>query len=364
MLSSKYLKFLLSFILLFKNFVSAQVQDPHVDLYEVDPVGFLSVVIFGHIFVFCGLIGVTFILIRVFLRWSLKRKSLSMALRVPFYLSMLDLGFLIFQAITIGYLTINHEPMTGFTCKVYATMSTSFTLFHRLVIAGISIITYLRVCKQKICNTGRYDWKLLLPVAILSILIGVMAFNTYGPVIYWCAAEPATVAIPISSISMTIIVLSICMFCYIQTILAIRDIKKQQYLVSESKGVFGKRSTHTPMDSVEIKVTKKVLWYILVFMLQWVPAIPYDIYQFFGRAATWVYCMVIVSINLGPIGNAIFYIVNEGWSRYGTDYCYSADGSENDKTACSTKVDSKSSNNDDNTKFMDIENGSFDFDKN
>ncbi|CAG8762050.1 1718_t:CDS:2, partial [Dentiscutata heterogama] len=125
------------------------------------------------------------------------------------------------RAITNGYLAINHEPMSGLTCKVYATMSTSFTLFHRLIIA---------ICRQKICNTGRYDWKLFLPVAIISLIIGVMAFDTYGPVIYWCAAKPDTVAIPISSIFMTLLVLSICMFCYIQTIQAIRAIKRQQSL--------------------------------------------------------------------------------------------------------------------------------------
>ncbi|KAF0515132.1 putative g-protein coupled receptor 21 [Gigaspora margarita] len=364
MLSTKYFKLFLLFILIFKNFVSA--QESHVDLYEVDPVGFLSVVIFAHIFVPLGFIGVLFMLIRIYFRWSLKRKSLSMALRVPFYLSILDFGFLVFQAITDGYLAINHTAMSGTTCKRYATVTVAFTLFHRLIIAGISVITYLRVCRNKVCDTGRYDWKLFLPVAVLSIFIAVSAYDTYGPVIYWCAALPNTIAIPISSICMTIIVLSICSFCYIQTIRAIRDIKKQQSSVAIVSGVVGNKSTtHSPIDSVEIKVSKKVMGYILVFILQWVPAIPYDICQFFGRAGAWVYCMVIISINMGPIGNAIFYVMNEGWSRYGSEINTSAYDSVTDKS--STKVDSKNStipNYDDNMKFIDIENGSFDIEKN
>ncbi|KAF0399785.1 putative g-protein coupled receptor 21 [Gigaspora margarita] len=302
MLSTKYFNLFLLFILIFKNFVSA--QESHVDLYEIDPIGFLSVVIFAHIFIPLGFIGVLFMLIRIYFSGHLR-----------------------------GYLAINHTAMSGTTCKRYATVTVAFTLFHRLIIASISIITYLRVCRNKVCDTSRYDWKLFLPVAVLSIFTTVSAYDTYGPVIYWCATLPNTIAIPISSIC---------------------------------SGVVGNKSTtHSPIDSVEIKVSKKVMGYILVFILQWVPAIPYDICQFFGHAGTWVYCTVIISINIEPIGNAIFYVMNEGWSRYSSEINTSAYDSVNDKS--STKVDSKNStipNYDDNMKSIDIKNGSFDIEKN
>ncbi|CAG8508772.1 4505_t:CDS:2 [Cetraspora pellucida] len=256
-----------------------------------------------------------------------------MALRVPFYLSML-------------------------ACKTHATITVAFTLFHRLAIAGISIITYLRVCKQKACNTGRYDWKLFLPVAIISVFLSIISFNTYGPVVYWCAAIPNTIAIPIFSIFMTVIVLSICSFCYIRTIQAIRSVKKQQSEIVESSGVIKKRVTlKAPIDSVEMKVSIKVMGYILVFMLQWVPAIPYDIYQFYGRAAPWVYCMVLISVNSGSVGNAIFYVINEGWSRYGSELSSSSQGQFND-----TSKNSAATLNQSNTyvKSIDVENGTSD----
>ncbi|CAG8709557.1 9367_t:CDS:2, partial [Scutellospora calospora] len=82
------------------------------------------------------------------------------------------------------YLLLYHTTLPNPACKITSAFSTGFTLFHRQVIAGISIITYLRVCRQKNCDTGRYDWKLFLPVLIISVVISVLALDSYGPVIY------------------------------------------------------------------------------------------------------------------------------------------------------------------------------------
>ncbi|CAG8793429.1 36352_t:CDS:2, partial [Racocetra persica] len=131
----------------------------------------------------------------------------------------------------------------------------------------------------------------------------------------------------------------------------IRTIKRQQSQIIENRGVTGKRVTlRMPIDSVELKVSIKVLGYILVFILQWIPAIPYDIYQFNGRAAPWVYCMVIASVNSGV-----------SWSRYGS----SNSSSSHEQFIDGSKASSATLNHSNNhVKSIDIENGSPDINRN
>ncbi|CAG8678641.1 8376_t:CDS:2 [Gigaspora margarita] len=308
---SKYFLGIVLLNLIFENLVNADYppESSSKDLYEDDPVGFLSVVIFGFVFNFLALAGIFFVFNRIYYRWTHKHKSLSMALRVPFYLGVLDLVFVLFMTVSMMHLAIYHTPLSDHVCKSNAAISVAFTIFHRLVIA---------VCRQIVCNTGRYDWKLFLPIAIISTILSLLSIPTYGTNIYWCAAKPDTAMVPIFSILMTFLVLFICLFCYIQTIRVIRAIKNKQLSI-ENRGVVARISTlKSPIDEVEIKVTTKVLGYILVYMVQWLPDIPYDIYSLIGRAEPWVYCLVIVAVHMGSIGNAIFYVINEGTSRYGS----------------------------------------------
>ncbi|RIB02433.1 hypothetical protein C2G38_878408 [Gigaspora rosea] len=340
---SKYLLGITLLNLIFENLVNAEnpPESSSRDLYEDDPVGFLSVVIFGFAFNFLALAGIFFVFNRIYYRWTHKHKSLSMALRVPFYLGVLDLVFVIFMTVSIVHLAIYHTPLSAKVCKSNAAITVAFTIFHRLVIAGISVITYLRVCRQKVCNTGRYDWKLFLPIAIISTTLSLLSLPTYGTNVYWCGAKPDTATVPIFSIFMTLFVLFICLFCYIQTIRVIRAIKNNQLLI-ENRCVVARTSTlKLPIDEVEIKVTTKVLGYILVYMIQWLPDIPYDIYSLVGHAEPWAYCLVIVAVHMGSIGNAIFYVINEGMSRHGSSNSSSSYEQVTLKDTSNSKNDAK-----------------------
>ncbi|CAG8625219.1 14030_t:CDS:2 [Cetraspora pellucida] len=280
MLSSKYFLKIALLCLLFDNLASA--QDPPKDLYKAESI------LDGHIDV-----NLCHWLLEYHFTWA-----------------------------CLSYLAVNRTTIPDPACKSFAAISTALTLFHRLTVASISIITYLR---QKICDTGIYDWKIFLPVITISSIVSIIALDSYGPVTFWCAAKTDTIITPIASICTTFIVLSICLFCYIQTIQAIRSIKKQ-HLAIIKRSVGNKPDNSTSVISeVEMKVSIKVSGYILVFILQWIPSVPYDIYSFLGRTHPWVYCMVIVSVCMGSVGNAIFYVINEGWNRYGSSNFSSSD---------------------------------------
>ncbi|CAG8687027.1 902_t:CDS:2, partial [Cetraspora pellucida] len=106
-----------------------------------------------------------------------------------------------------------------------------------------------------------------------------------------CAAKPASFALTIVSVGITLFVFSICSFCYFQIVRTVRVVKKAQTQVSLSNDT--NKSLEHSISDVELRVTVKVLGYVLVFILQW------------------------------GIGNAIFYIINEGLNRT-VDNCKSS----------------------------------------
>ncbi|CAG8714402.1 22496_t:CDS:2 [Gigaspora margarita] len=312
--SSKYFIGPILLNLIFRNSVIAKGQSQ--DLYEEDPGGFLSVVIIGYTSSLFCLVGTLYVLIRIYYRWSNTNKNLSIALRVPFYMGLFNALLLVCQNINLTYVTVKSTTLPEPYCREIAAVQVIFTFYHRLVIVGISIITYLRVCKNKPYNTGRYDWKITIPSAVISVFLSVFGLKNLGPDRYWCSLKTdlTNVFVPLTSTLLTILLLIVCLFCYIKTIYAIRFVKRQQKTVSVRKGVIDKNSSSTsPIVEMERKVTKKVMGYILVFILQWAPALPYNVYKIFGTAEPWAYCLVIASINLGGVGNAIFYVINEGW---------------------------------------------------
>ncbi|CAG8554809.1 12194_t:CDS:2 [Dentiscutata erythropus] len=251
MLSSKY-------FIIFK--ISARAQDPSQDIYEEDPAGFLSVVIVGYTSINFSLIGTLFVISRVYYRWRNTNKVLSMALRVPFYMCTFDFALVICQFINFTYLAINRTTLSDPACAQIGFVQATITFYHRLVIACISINTYCRVCREKNFNTGRYDWKIFIPTAIISGVVSFLDMKNYGRDRYWCAVKSdrsKNLFIPLTSTLITLLVLSVCLFCYIETIRAIRFVREQQETVIAS------------IEEMERKVSKKVLGYILVFILQW-----------------------------------------------------------------------------------------------
>ncbi|CAG8561851.1 1617_t:CDS:2 [Cetraspora pellucida] len=221
------------------------------------------------------------------------------------------------------------------TCRVLILISGAFASFHRTFIASVSVITYFRVCRNKRIDTGRYDWKLLLPIAIASFATTGLGWKSYGAVKYWCDLKTDNLGMSICSVSITLSVLFICLFCYLKTIFAIRSVKRKQSLFNND--VIYKNIPH--FNEIEIKVTKKIFGYVLVFILQWIPTVPYELWQVYSDPPAWIFCMVAVGLNMGGIGNAIFYVINEGWNRCGNNSNNSSVGKSTDKINISSEVD-------------------------
>jgi len=70
--------------------------------------------------------------------------------------------------------------------------------------------------------------------------------------------------------ALVIITLSTIVFCYGSVLKAIRDVKEDNSTIT----------SESQLTNIEKKTFKKVLTYILIFILQYVPILVYNIFRF------------------------------------------------------------------------------------
>jgi len=64
--------------------------------------------------------------------------------------------------------------------------------------------------------------------------------------------------------------------------------------------------------NVERRATRKILGYVLIYVVQWGPAVPYMLLLLLNQEPLWLYFICATAVNFGGIGNSILYVVNEG----------------------------------------------------
>ncbi|CAG8560851.1 7506_t:CDS:10 [Diversispora eburnea] len=297
-----------------------------------DTEGFILIYSVNYVFILLNLISVVFILVRIFLRWRSNKRKFSMALRVPLYLGLMDVLLLTIEFINIIYPTVYLKIIPQPYCSLIAGLNIGIIYFTRFMVAGIAIITYLRVCRKVYYNYGTYDWKIWLIAGIASTLLTASGYKSYGPTEYWCAARISSTYVPIFSLILSISVIGTCTFCYYNTIMEIRGVKKNTSNFSNTTNNYCKNIL-SRTEQIEARVTRKVAGYILVFILQWIPSFPYEISIIMDKKEIWTFILVVASINLGGIGNAIFYVLNEGWTSEGRDSTLGTESSDIPKSS-------------------------------
>ncbi|CAG8707050.1 24699_t:CDS:2, partial [Racocetra persica] len=76
-------------------------------------------------------------------------------------------------------------------------------------------------------------------------------------------------------------------------------------------------SDNATISRIDLIVVKKIIGYVLIFLLTWTPSVVFFITQMFQYENIWIYTATVISINLGGLGNAILYISYESWkNRY------------------------------------------------
>ncbi|CAG8731129.1 24853_t:CDS:2 [Gigaspora margarita] len=93
-------------------------------------------------------------------------------------------------------------------------------------------------------------------------------------------------------------------YCYAMTL---REINQRQKLIKQY-------SLATPQLSwLEIIATRKIIGYILTYLIQWTPVVIYVAGLMVNYDQIWTNIIAVATINFGGVANMIAYIVNEKW---------------------------------------------------
>ncbi|CAG8824892.1 27041_t:CDS:2, partial [Dentiscutata erythropus] len=124
-------------------------------------------------------------------------------------------------------------------------------------------------------------------------LIGV---KDYGPNRFWCYSAPNDPITPLVSTLLILSILLVTSFCYVMTLLEVNiQQKKIQKLGSDSSGI----------NRIDLIVVKKIIGYVLIFIIEWIPSMIYFITQMYDNI--WIYAVSVAAIHFGGVGNAILY---------------------------------------------------------
>ncbi|PKY45747.1 hypothetical protein RhiirA4_460405 [Rhizophagus irregularis] len=294
-----------------------------------------------------NLLGTLYIFYRTYLRWKRDHRSIVLSLRFPFYLAITDFLYSSLDLINYSYSAsnkskfLNNEVITlpSPLCEIMGFSVVLFVSFNILLVGAISITTWLRVVQEYYFELGKYDYKIWFPIVILSLIFPLSTLNAYGPTKYNCGAKPEASAIMKIFFILIVLTLATILFCYIHILTTIRRVKEENSSVSSSN------NSWMYLNNIEKKTLKKVLTYILVFILQYVPVLIYNMFRLLKIQNFIIGVIVSSVICLGGIGNVIQYICNEGF-RYQSSSVTCSDYKSETKAEADEAVDEQKSNDD------------------
>ncbi|CAG8465944.1 35106_t:CDS:2 [Gigaspora margarita] len=230
-----------------------------------------------------------YLLTRTITRWWTTKRSLPMAHRVPFYIAI-----------------------TGKACAVVGGITFFCVAVNMALVGLLSLTTYLRICRKYIIDMGIYDYKLHLIILLISLTLTLIGVNDYGPNKFW-------------------------------TLLEVNIQQKKIRRLGSDPANFNR---------VDLIVVKKIVGYILIFLIEWTPSTIYFIAQILEYDNIWIYTIAVVAIQFGGVGNAILYTVHENWTN---KYDSSLNNSNSRKNNSESNYSSSNLNNTSRTSRNDQE---------
>ncbi|CAG8478714.1 2421_t:CDS:2 [Dentiscutata erythropus] len=222
-----------------------------------------------------------YVIVRTMSRWKTTQRSLPMALRVPFYIAM------------------SGRPWPTDDCRLIGGVTFFFISCNMILVGSLAMLTFLRICRKWYIDLGKCDYKLFAFLISLSFVFTMAGISSFGPSKY-CLITP------IITLALNFSILAIVVFCYAKTLRELNSIQ----LKKDYKSRFDTLSKHKKIEPI---VVRKIIGYVLIFIIQWTPAMIYVFCQIIGYDEMWIYLVTDATVNLGGIGNMIQYIINEGW---------------------------------------------------
>ncbi|RIB29837.1 hypothetical protein C2G38_2055707 [Gigaspora rosea] len=275
------------------------------------PPGLDIIVPLATIFSIFNAVSLIYLLTRISILWWKTKRSLTMVHRVPFYFAFSEFLFFFVNLVNGVYTTVHQFPIQGEACKIMGGI-TFFLFGCNVTLSGaLSLTTYLRICREIVIDLGTYDYKLFLPIILTSLILTLIGDKNYGQSQFWCFSSPTDTITASISVLLIIIILLITLYCYIMTLMEVYNALNR----------FGAK-----FGQVDFIVARRITFYILIVILEWVPVVIYLVAKIFHYENLWIYLAATLSVSFGGIGNTILYIIYEKWRNR-----YSPTASENNR---------------------------------
>jgi len=276
--------------------------------------------------------------------------------RLPFYTAcsdfLIDTNLFINVIHTAIYAEVWGQPMYD----IVSIFHWLFLLINLSLYGVIAVTTYLRICHEKYFHRGKYDYKLWLIIMTAAIIFQLININNHGPRKYWCNGKSGQiVSFTLLFVIITILLITIC-YCYFMTLYTIKSQSPRREMITnhtfDSKAEEIEAMNRARRAELERRAAWKIISYILVFILQWLPVQINIITRWTTIRATWTYIASSL-VTFGGIGNAMIYIFNEGWHPH---------KSEIEADAEDTSLETQDTNNfgismdDSNESVLDVQN--------
>ncbi|CAI2184708.1 7026_t:CDS:2 [Funneliformis geosporum] len=268
---------------------------------------FNIVVNFGMVMIILNGFCTLYVLCRTLTRWIISKKSLPMALRVPFYIALSDFMIFSINFPNMLFPIIYGVPWSDSNCKIIGGI-TFFTISTNITLVGLlAFLTYLRICRKMYIDLGKYDYKAILFILFSGFVYTSIGLPSYGSGKYWCYTNKTSNVLPVITLVLNFGALTVTLISYSLTLREINSIRNNDGNDKNNDNVSNN------VKKIEPIVVRKIIGYVLIFIFQWTPPMTYVFGQIIDYDPLWVYLVTDASVNMGGIGNMIQFIINEGW---------------------------------------------------
>ncbi|RHZ83058.1 hypothetical protein Glove_99g370 [Diversispora epigaea] len=238
---------------------------------------------------------IIYVIHRTYQRWKTSGYYLSMAYKIPFYMALIDFIIYFFQTVNLLHPLAATDNWSEPYCSFIAGGFFFWTIFNILLVGMSALMSWLIVCKKVQLNLGTCDYKMFIIPFIFATILCVISFPTFGSDEFWCYTSDQYTTVPAILLIVDISILSLSLCCYVNIL---NEIKTSELC---------NRNGHL------IKAYRKILGYIVMYIVQWTPLMIYVIADVLNQEKLWLYFFTVSFISMGGILNMIQYILNEGW---------------------------------------------------
>ncbi|CAG8515959.1 6591_t:CDS:2 [Dentiscutata heterogama] len=132
----------------------------------------------------------------------------------------------------------------------------------------------------------------------------IPSIRSLGPSRFWCmTVSKQANELLIDGFTIFCVTFFITCFCYLQTLSTIFNIDRDE--MTDCKERMDR------WNKLERKATRKILIYVVSFMIRWLLLIPFGVGIMSGYNCIWVHITAVIAFNMGGIAISILYLMNE-----------------------------------------------------